>query len=136
MWVHPAIVEVALLAGASITVRKRLFVRAFAGGDPLTLVAQSLVHCVARLLSLEVIVHHGRLCPRAIRILVFVDAKVERYTRLFALRLRRREAVANRDVIRLVVLFVEAAPFEFGAMIEVHVPHARGTSLFGGRLRR
>src|SRR6478735_1738873 len=125
MWVHPAIVEVALFAGTRVTVRERLFFRALTRGDPFTLVTQTLVLGRACFLGLEVVVHHRRLCAGSIRILVLVDTEVERHTRLFAFWLGGGETVTNRDVIRLVVFFVEATPFDFGAVIEAHMSHAR-----------
>src|SRR5690606_8561367 len=131
----PAVVDVAGFGRALPPVGERLFLGAFARGDPLALETQTFARRLAALLCPEEVDHDRRMAVLLIGVLVTIDTHVDEpalaATRLFPFR----ELVADRDAVRFVVFALDAAMLQLLAILVPYVHHVGRTGRRGGRLR-
>src|SRR6478752_6915631 len=132
---HPLVVEVALLGLATPAGRKRRLLRTFASCDPLALTAHALALLGAAGFGVVEADHHRRLLTPTVRVLELVDAVVERDARRLAGAHAFLEMMADRDVVRRVVLFVEALPLQLRTKLGFDVLHTDRTRRVLGRRR-
>src|SRR5260370_21857652 len=125
-WLDKEVIYGALFMIAPPTIGKRRSLGTLASGRPLACPAQALLARFAGSLRLIPIEHPYGVGPLAIGILVVVDAEHDMALGLPTSFFTRKH-MANRKMIALVVLHVDAMPFEIGTEVRLHVGHVLRT---------